>query len=673
MQRTGGWIKHWLQDLIGAGLAIAVGLIALAAHPVSLRIEEWSYDFSYGLRPKAQTEGVVLVSMDAISRKNLEQPDPLNWDRQLHATLLDRLMARGAKMVVFTTVFSEPTTNTAADRLFAQALRRARGKVALAAELTEGGTRPPIPELAAAAPWGLLATPTGTDNVIRRHGAPGGQPTLAARVAAMLGKPASNALASRWLNYRYSTTAAWPELRYEDVLKGSEPPGTLKGKIVLIGPAADDSAGWPVPFTRWTGKRLSRSEIEATAILNLVRGEWLSRLPSVGETSVVVIMGVLFGFAFMGMRIRPALLLAVGGMILLAVGASVLVVYIRLWFPWLIIAGAQIPAALGWAWLCTAMDRVQTPKPRPIPPQPGPKLPGSSIPALTTSTTSTSPVPASPVSPPADSPNIPDHTLIRCIGRGAYGEVWLARDVIGRHHAVKIVKARNFPHTAPYEREFTGIEHFAPISRTHPGLMQVLHVGRHDDAGYFFYIMDLADDTNGNSRLDPERYEARTLASELARRGHFSARDSVEIGLTLSAALEHLHQHKLVHRDIKPSNIIFVAGQARIADIGLVAQLDTGAEPMTRLGTEGYLPPEGPGAPTADVYALGKVLYEISMGRDRWQFPEFPTSLGTRPDQADLRQVHEIILTACETDPAHRYPSAAAMHAALAQLRTTLR
>jgi hypothetical protein len=68
------------------------------------------------------------------------------------------------------------------------------------------------------------------------------------------------------------------------------------------------------------------------------------------------------------------------------------------------------------------------------------------------------------------------------------------------------------------------------------------------------------------------------------------------------------------------------------------------------------------------LYALGKVLYEISMGRDRWQFPELPTTIGTRPDQDELRRLHEIILTACETDPAQRYQSSAGMHAALTQL-----
>jgi serine/threonine protein kinase len=198
--------------------------------------------------------------------------------------------------------------------------------------------------------------------------------------------------------------------------------------------------------------------------------------------------------------------------------------------------------------------------------------------------------------------------------------------------------------------------------------VQVLHIGRRDADGYFYYIMELADDASGALPRAPERYTPKTLASELARRGHLPVRESAQIGLALCSALQHLHEHRLAHRDIKPANIILVEGKAKIADIGLVAQIVPGVNDGTRLGTEGYLAPEGPGTPSADLYALGKVLYEISMGRDRWQFPELPTTIGTRPDQDSLRRLHEIILTACETDPAHRYQSAAEMQAALARL-----
>src|SRR6185295_1725994 len=98
-----------MQDLIGAGLAITVGLGALAARPFGLWFEERSYDLPYRLRPDLQVVGdVVVVSEDAASRTTLAQADTSGWNREWHASLLDRLLARGARVVVFTTVFSKP-------------------------------------------------------------------------------------------------------------------------------------------------------------------------------------------------------------------------------------------------------------------------------------------------------------------------------------------------------------------------------------------------------------------------------------------------------------------------------------------------------------------------------------------------------------------------------------
>src|SRR6267142_1755069 len=65
--------------------------------------------------------------------------------------------------------------------------------------------------------------------------------------------------------------------------------------------------------------------------------------------------------------------------------------------------------------------------------------------------------------------------------RGAYGEVWLARNAIGAFHVVKLVKRRGFPSDEPYEREFRGIQKFMPISRSHPGFVHILHVGRNEE------------------------------------------------------------------------------------------------------------------------------------------------------------------------------------------------
>src|SRR5450755_537520 len=100
--------------------------------------------------------------------------------------------------------------------------------------------------------------------------------------------------------------------------------------------------------------------------------------------------------------------------------------------------------------------------------------------------------PGNPLAPQL-SPAIPDHELLRLIGRGAYGEVWLARNALGTLRAVKIVHRQSFERSEHFEREFKGLLKFEPISRSHEGLVHVLQIGRRDDAGYFFYVMELAD------------------------------------------------------------------------------------------------------------------------------------------------------------------------------------
>ena len=90
-----------------------------------------------------------------------------------------------------------------------------------------------------------------------------------------------------------------------------------------------------------------------------------------------------------------------------------------------------------------------------------------------------------------DPATIPDHQLLVCIGGGSYGEVWLARNALGALRAAKVINRKSFEDDRPFEREFSGIERFEPISRSHEGLVDILQVGRQQD--YFYYVMELAD------------------------------------------------------------------------------------------------------------------------------------------------------------------------------------
>jgi serine/threonine protein kinase len=273
---------------------------------------------------------------------------------------------------------------------------------------------------------------------------------------------------------------------------------------------------------------------------------------------------------------------------------------------------------------------------------------------------------AAPSSTAANSPPlIPDHALVRRVGSGAYGEVWLARNVMGSFRAVKIVHRRNFETDAPYEREFAGIKRFEPVSRNHPALLSILHIGRSEPGGYFYYIMEAADDDDDGQQIQMDTYVPKTLARELSRHGRLPPERCLDIALALVGGLAHLHHHGLVHRDIKPANLVFLNGSPRIADIGLV----TGIGSASLVGTPGYLPPEGPGLPSADLYSLGKVLYEMCMGLHRDEFPALPESVAEQGRGALLMQLNRVILKACETNAALRYQSAGEMHAALSRVR----
>jgi serine/threonine protein kinase len=288
---------------------------------------------------------------------------------------------------------------------------------------------------------------------------------------------------------------------------------------------------------------------------------------------------------------------------------------------------------------------------------------------------------------------IPDHDLLHVIGRGAYGAVWLARHTrLGTPRAVKIIRRDQFGDDRPFQREFDGIRNYEPISRSHPNLVSILHVGGTDD--WFYYVMELADRVgNPNAECQkpketlnpnhetasrqhepvrasgfgiPSSFEIRhsdiytphTLRSELKQHGALPINRVLEIAHALASALAHLHAHGLVHRDVKPSNVIFVRGVPKLADIGLVAGID---DARSFVGTEGYIPPEGPGTPSADCYSLGKLLYELSTGHDRTAWPEPPADLATRPDRERLLELNAILHRACSPDPRERYANAEAL------------
>ncbi len=252
---------------------------------------------------------------------------------------------------------------------------------------------------------------------------------------------------------------------------------------------------------------------------------------------------------------------------------------------------------------------------------------------------------------------------------------------MGVLRAVKVVYRARFESDRPYEREFGGIRRYEPISRTGEGLVQVLHVGRNPAAGCFYCVMELADDADdgiaaadqpgdGGARervRDAATYLPRTLRSDLERLRRLPVEECLEIGRSLATGLAQLHRHRLVHRDLKPGNVIFVHGRAKLADAGLVTGTD---ECGSFVGTEGFVPPEGPGRVPADLFSLSRVLYQAATGLNPDRFPEIPTDWIGAPNATGLIEFHEILLKLGEGNVARRYQDAADVLADLALLQS---
>jgi CHASE2 domain-containing sensor protein len=519
---------------------------------------------------------------------------------------------------------------------------------------------------AAGTNWGISELAPDGDLVVRKHynGTELG-PSLAWAAATLAAAPVTKIPVTRgedrWIRY-YGASGTLPSLSYYLAL--DKPHGFFTGKIIFIGgkpdtrypgEAVDD---FRTPYTRWTEQKTPGVEINATMFLNLLRGDWFTRLSWGKECLNLVVAGLVLGYGLAQLRPMVAAGLAVLAFFLIALVAIVLVWQTHLWFSWMVIAGVQVPCAFLWSVLTYTKTLTHDKEVLEI--------------RLASSLSASQNQSGRPVTAPDGTrlaPSAPDHKLLRIIGKGGYGEVWLAVNTIGLYHAVKIIDLSHFETAEPYMREFKGMEKYMPISINHPGLVHILHVGRNDEAGYFFYVMEIGDDEVDGNRITPETYSPRNLAKDLAKRGKIPVPECVSMGLALTDALEFLHQQQLIHRDIKPSNIIFVNGIPKLADIGLVTDIGVDSKSVTYVGTKGFIAPEGPGTPAADVYSMGKVLYEAATGLDRLQFPKLPSSLGEAEDTVQLMRLNAIFLKACEKEVANRYQSAAELRANLLDLQ----
>jgi CHASE2 domain-containing sensor protein len=643
--------KSSRRSALGAALAVACGLVLWLA-PVGDFWTDTSYDYLFRFGARPVTNSVTLILMDNAAFNQFHQVRGQPWSRALHTQLLNRLADDGCALVAMDSFFRR-TNNLETDTALAAAMRRQRNLVLMAeqSQVTHpglAGAQPMMPaELflgAAKTNWGVAWLNPDLDGIVRRHwpfSAPGPYPSLPQTAARLAGAKPDDQPPERWLRY-YGQTGGWTSMSYQYAL--SQPANYFRSRIVFIGTEPEtllptgDPDKFSTPYTRWTSEASGGVEILLAEFLNLLDGDSLQRPPAWTEFSLLVGAGIFLGGGLWRLRLRFALAVTAGIFLALALAGVLLGYYSNFWFPWFIIAGGQLPCALAWA-LAVKLRRAPA-----------------------------------PVRKPAEKlPSTPGYELFHApFAQGAYGTVWLAKNKSGRWRALKVVYLSKFENNPdPYEREYAGVQKYQPVSDRHPGLLRVEFVSE-KMADYFYYVMELADSVTPGWEKNPAAYKPRDLVSERAQLHgrRLPVKDCVRLGITLCEALEFLHQQGLTHRDIKPQNIIFVDGQPKLADLGLI----TGIRPLghegTLVGTPGFMPPspERPGTVVADIYALGMVLYVLCTGRAAALFPEVATTLVSTEEPPEFLPLNTVILKACAPLPGERYASAAEMRAALREL-----
>jgi predicted Ser/Thr protein kinase len=200
------------------------------------------------------------------------------------------------------------------------------------------------------------------------------------------------------------------------------------------------------------------------------------------------------------------------------------------------------------------------------------------------------------------------YRIVRCLGRGAMGDVYLAEDTqLDRQVALKIPRFTDDQDGELIERFYR--EARAAATVRHPNLCPVHDAGEIDGIHY----------------LSMTYIEGRPLYEVLAEKGRPSQRDAATIVLKLAKALDAAHTSGVIHRDLKPANIMIDAHQEPILmDFGLARRTNKDDSRLTQsglvMGSPAYMSPEQVEAdiekvgPACDIYSLGIIFYELLTG-----------------------------------------------------------
>lgn len=259
-------------------------------------------------------------------------------------------------------------------------------------------------------------------------------------------------------------------------------------------------------------------------------------------------------------------------------------------------------------------------------------------------------------------PELVEFEILKLIGRGTFGSVWLAKErVTGVYRAVK-----TFPKTSA-DTEISGLSEYQRRALRHDHLVQIFLIGEYD--GVYYVVMELADDIKGTVAMDPQYYEPCSLDRMINDRGALPAEEALQHLHGILQATEYLHRQGLVHRDIKPQNVLLIDGEVKLCDFGLIAP---GHQAVERAGTHGYWRPDGPTDRESDLYAVTKVTYQMLTGADVSSFPELPSDLARTTSPTTYRDIRELLEKGCAANPAKRFSSAQAMLAFVQRLHPAL-
>lgn len=201
-----------------------------------------------------------------------------------------------------------------------------------------------------------------------------------------------------------------------------------------------------------------------------------------------------------------------------------------------------------------------------------------------------------------------NYELIRQVGRGGMGVVFLARDLrLHRQVALKLILSGKLASQLEIKRFLAEGEASARLD--HPGIVPIYEIGSSE--GRHFLVMKWV--------------EGGTLASRLDAGPAMPPREAVAFMAKVARAVHHAHQRGVLHRDIKPGNILVESdGEPWVTDFGLARRMDDPSELTLTgsvVGSPSYMAPEQAAGKNhevtvaTDVYSLGAVLYHVLAGR----------------------------------------------------------